>query len=163
LADGALVFGSEIKSLLRHPAVKREVSLEAIADYLTFGYVPDPQSAFKGVYKLPPGHTLTFKDGRVRTRCYWNFNYLGEGAAGTLLGANEYIERLRELLAESVRIRLESEVPLGAFLSGGIDSSTVAALMARETSRPIKTFSIGFSETEFDELRYARRAANLLG
>jgi len=163
LADGALVFGSEIKSLLRHPAVKREVSLEAIADYLTFGYVPDPQSAFKGVYKLPPGHTLTFKDGRVRTRCYWNFNYRGEGAAATLLGANEYIERLRELLAESVRIRLESEVPLGAFLSGGIDSSTVAALMARETSRPIKTFSIGFSETEFDELRYARRAANLLG
>src|SRR5262249_54992019 len=139
IADGALVFGSEIKSLLRHPAVKREVSLEAIAAYLTFGYVPDPQTAFKGIYKLPPGHTLTFKDGRVRTRRYWDFNYRGESGAGPRLGAGEYIERLRELLAESVRIRLESEVPLGMFLSGGIDSSAVAALMARETSRPIKT------------------------
>jgi asparagine synthase (glutamine-hydrolysing) len=163
LADGALVFGSEIKSLLRHPAVKREISLEAIAAYLTFGYVPDPQTAFKGVYKLPPGHTLTFRDGRVRTRRYWNFNYRGESDGASPPNANDYIERLRELLAESVRIRLESEVPLGAFLSGGIDSSSVAALMAREMSRPVKTFSIGFGEADFDELRYARRAANLLG
>lgn len=163
LANGALVFGSEIKSLLRHPAVKREISLEAIAAYLTFGYVPDPQTAFKGVYKLPPGHTLTFKDGRIRTRCYWNFNYRGESDAATLLDTNEYIERLRSLLAESVRIRLESEVPLGVFLSGGIDSSAVAALMARETGRRIKTFSIGFSEAEFDELRHARSVASLLG
>jgi asparagine synthase (glutamine-hydrolysing) len=161
--DGALVFGSEIKSLLRHPAVKREVSLEAIAAYLTFGYVPDPLTAFKGVYKLPPGHTLTFKDGRVRTRCYWNFNYRGEGDGASIIGEGGRIERLRELLAESVRIRLESEVPLGAFLSGGIDSSAVAALMARETSRPIKTFSIGFGEADFDELRYARSVADLLG
>ncbi|MGH9752748.1 MAG: asparagine synthase (glutamine-hydrolyzing), partial [Blastocatellia bacterium] len=150
-------------SLLRHPAVKREVSLEAISAYLTFGYAPDPLTAFKGVYKLPPGHTLTFKDGQVRTRCYWNFNYRGESDDARALGANEYIERLRELLAESVRIRLESEVPLGAFLSGGVDSSTIAALMARETTRPIKTFSIGFNEPEFDELQYARSAANLLG
>jgi asparagine synthase (glutamine-hydrolysing) len=163
LADGALIFGSEIKSLLRHPAVKREISLEGIAAYLTFGYAPDPQTAFKGVYKLPPGHTLTFKDGQVRTRCYWNFNYRGENDAAMILGENEYIERLRELLAESVRIRLESEVPLGAFLSGGIDSSTVAALMTRETGRPIKTFSIGFREADFDELRHARITANLLG
>src|SRR4030095_222163 len=163
LANGALVFGSEIKSLLRHPAVKREVAPEAIAAYLTFGYVPDPQTAFKGVYKLPPGHTLTFQDGRVRTRCYWNFNYRGEWEEAALLGEDQYIERLRELLAESVRIRLESEVPLGVFLSGGIDSSLVAALMARETGRKIKTFSIGFGEAEFDELRYARVTANLLG
>jgi len=163
LADGALVFGSEIKSLLRHPAVKREVAPEAIAAYLTFSYVPDPLTAFKGVYKLPPGHTLTFKDGRVRTRCYWNFNYRGEWEDAALLGEVEYIGRLRELLTESVRIRLESEVPLGVFLSGGIDSSLVAALMARETGRRIKTFSIGFGETEFDELPYARITANLLG
>ena len=163
LADGALVFGSEIKSLLLHPAVKREVSPEAIAAYLTFGYVPDPQTAFKGVYKLPPGHTLTFKDGRVRTRCYWNFNYRGESVAAAQPSADEYVERLRELLAESVRVRLESEAPLGAFLSGGIDSSAVAALMAREAGRRIKTFSIGFGEAEFDELRYARITANLLG
>jgi len=165
-AGGALVFGSEIKSLLRHPAIKREVNLEAISDFLTFGYVPDPQTAFKGIYKLPPGHTLTFKDGQIRTRRYWNFNYaapgLGEARPGGM-GENEYIERLRELLAESVRVRLESEVPLGAFLSGGIDSSAIAALMAREMSQPIKTFSIGFSEAEFDELNHARVTATLLG
>jgi len=163
MADGALVFGSEIKSLLRHPAIKREINPEAISDFLTFGYVPDPQTAFKGIYKLPPGHTLTFKNGQIRTRRYWNFNYGGESRVETRLDESEYIERLRDLLAESVRVRLESEVPLGAFLSGGIDSSTIAALMAREMSQPVKTFSIGFAEADFDELRHARATANLLG
>ncbi|MGH9766337.1 MAG: asparagine synthase (glutamine-hydrolyzing), partial [Blastocatellia bacterium] len=163
LANGAFVFGSEIKSLLRHPAIKREVNLEAISDFLTFGYVPDPQTAFKGIYKLPPGHTLVFKDGQIRARRYWNFNYGGENGVEPRSNEAEYIERLRELLAESVRIRLESEVPLGLFLSGGIDSSAVAALMAREMSQPVKTFSIGFNEAEFDELKHARVTAKMLG
>jgi asparagine synthase (glutamine-hydrolysing) len=163
VSNGALVFGSEIKSLLRHPAVKREVCPEAISDYLTFGYVPDPRTAFKNIHKLPPGHTLIFKDGHVRTRQYWNFNYNAAGPAGGPAREEEYIERLRELLAESVRVRLESEVPLGAFLSGGIDSSTVAALMAREMSQPVKTFSIGFGEADFDELKHARATARALG
>ncbi len=163
LAGGAFVFGSEIKSLLRHPAVKREVDFEAISDFLTFGYVPDPRTAFKDIHKLPPGHTLTFKDGRIRLRRYWNFNYAGDGRAEAPPNENEYLERLRELLAESVRVRLESEVPLGAFLSGGIDSSVVVALMSREMSQPVKTFSIGFSEADFDELRHARVTAKLIG
>ncbi|MGE0126883.1 MAG: asparagine synthase (glutamine-hydrolyzing) [Blastocatellales bacterium] len=161
-SNGAFVFGSEIKSLLRHPAIKREVNLEAISDFLTFGYVPDPQTAFKGIYKLPPGHTLSFKDGQIRTRRYWNFSYDGESSSEPRLTENEYVGRLRQLLAESVRVRLESEVPLGAFLSGGIDSSTVVALMARQMNQPVKTFSIGFGEADFDELKHARVTARLL-
>src|SRR5215510_15023075 len=165
LAGRTLVFGSEIKSLLQHPGVKREVNLRAISDFLSFGYVPDPATAFDGVYKLPPGHTLTFKDGVINTRRYWDFDYSGDlgGGEGRKPEAREedYVERLRELIAESVRVRLESEVPLGAFLSGGIDSSVVVAMMAREMK--VKTFSIGFSDSGFDELRYARIAARHFG
>jgi asparagine synthase (glutamine-hydrolysing) len=150
----ALLFGSEIKSLLQYGGLAREVNPEAISDYLSFGYVPDPLTAFRGVYKLPPGHTLTFKDGRVSTRRYWDFSYRGE--SGPERDESYYVERLRDLLTEAVRVRLESEVPLGAFLSGGIDSSTIVALMAREMGRAVKTFSIGFNESAFDELKYAR-------
>lgn len=162
MVGDTLVFGSEIKSLLQHPGVKREVNLEAISDFLSFGYVPDPATAFRGIYKLPPGHTLTFQDGQVSTRRYWDFDYSGLESQ-TLSDEREYIEQLRELIADSVRVRLESEVPLGAFLSGGIDSSTVVAAMAREMGQPVKTFSIGFSESTFDELHYARIAARHFG
>lgn len=158
LVGDTLVFGSEIKSLLQYSRLEREVNPEAISDYLSFGYVPDPLTAFQDVYKLPPGHTLTFKDGRARTRRYWDFSYTGESEAAR--DESYYVERLRELLAEAVRVRLESEVPLGAFLSGGIDSSTIVALMAREMGRPVKTFSIGFNESAFDELKYARQTAD---
>jgi asparagine synthase (glutamine-hydrolysing) len=173
LAGRTLVFGSEIKSLLQHPGVKREVDLQAISDFLSFGYVPDPATAFAGVRKLPPGHTLTFKNGLVYTRRYWDFDFSGSdsgvnsggstGPGGRGLEEREeyYVERLRELIAESVRIRLESDVPLGAFLSGGIDSSLVVAMMAREMK--VKTFSIGFTDASFDELRYARIAARRFG
>lgn len=158
MTDGAFVFGSEIKSLLQFPGLERNPNLEAISDYLTFGYVPDPATAFQGIHKLPPGHTLTFQDGRVTTRCYWDFNY--EGSAQTPEQPESYyVERLRELIDEAVRVRLVSEVPLGAFLSGGVDSSTVVAMMARATEQPVKTFSIGFSEANFDELKYARLTA----
>jgi asparagine synthase (glutamine-hydrolysing) len=157
LAGDTLVFGSEIKSLLQYSKTRREVNLEAISDYLSYGYIPDPATAFNDIYKLPPGHTLTFKDGRIRTRRYWDFDYSSD--YGPERDESYYIERLRELLAESVRVRLESEVPLGAFLSGGIDSSTVVALMTREMKRPVKTFSIGFNESRFDELKYARLTA----
>ena len=155
---GGIVFGSEIKSLLQHRAVNREVNFEAISDFFSYGYVPDPHSAFRGIEKLPPGHTLTFKDSRLTTRCYWDFDY-PERNREPVREEGYYIERLRELLAESVRLRLVSDVPLGAFLSGGIDSSTVVAMMAREMSRPVKTFSIGFTESSFDELDYARVTA----
>jgi asparagine synthase (glutamine-hydrolysing) len=162
LAGRTLVFGSEIKSLLQHPGVKREINLRAISDFLSFGYVPDPATAFAGVRKLPPGHTLTFKDGLINTRRYWDFDYSRDPGGRKPEPREEYyIERLRELIAESVRVRLESDVPLGAFLSGGIDSSVVVAMMAREMK--VKTFSIGFSDSDFDELRYARIAARHFG
>jgi asparagine synthase (glutamine-hydrolysing) len=158
LTGGGIVFGSEIKSLLQHRAVNREINLEAVSDFFSFGYVPDPHSAFRGINKLPPGHTLTFKDSRLTTRRYWDFEY-PEKREEPARDEGYYIERLRELIAESVRLRLVSDVPLGAFLSGGIDSSTVVAMMAREMGRPVKTFSIGFTESSFDELDYARVTA----
>lgn len=159
LAGDTLIFGSEIKSLLQHPEVEREVNIEAISDYLSFGYVPDPQTAFRGITKLPPGHTLTFKDGRLSTRCYWDFGYRQGDESDVPQDESYYVERLRELIAESVGVRLVSDVPLGAFLSGGIDSSTIVAMMAQQMDRPVKTFSIGFSESSFDELHHARITA----
>jgi asparagine synthase (glutamine-hydrolysing) len=162
IVGDSLIFGSEIKSILQYPRLEREVNLEALSNFLTFGYVPDPHTAFSGIEKLPPGHILIFKDGRKSVRRYWDFDYRdrsGEPARDD----QYYIERLRELLMESVRLRLVSDVPLGAFLSGGIDSSTVVAMMARLMDRPVKTFSIGFAESSFDELHYARIAARHLG
>jgi len=152
-----LVFGSEIKSLLQFPGVERRANAEAVSDYLSFGYVPDPQTAFRGIHRLPPGHTLTFRNGRMTTRRYWDFQY--DQTEQPPREERFYVERLRELIAEAVRIRLVSEVPLGAFLSGGVDSSTVVAMMARAMDQPVKTFSIGFSEASFDELKYARLTA----
>jgi asparagine synthase (glutamine-hydrolysing) len=115
LVGDTLVFGSEIKSLLQHPMVRGEVNLEAIPDFLSFGYIPDPATAFKHIYKLPPAHTLTYRQGRISIQSYWDFNYDVENGAHSKLDETECVERLRELLRESVRVRLESEVPLGAF------------------------------------------------
>jgi asparagine synthase (glutamine-hydrolysing) len=156
---GALVFGSELKSLLEHPGVEREMNPEALDAYFTLGYVPDPLTIFRNVYKLPPGHHLTFAEGRVAIEEYWDFNF--EPAQSR--NEEDYLEELRFLLDESVRLRLISDVPLGAFLSGGIDSSTIVALMARHMGMPVKTFSIGFREDSYDELKYARIAAKKFG
>ena len=160
LPSGALVFGSELKSLLLHPEVERRVSLEALDAYVSFGYVPDPLSIFEGVSKLPPGHTLTFEGGRPDVRAYWDFDFEPDSPPR---GEEEYVEELRALLEEAVRIRLVSDVPLGAFLSGGVDSSAVVAMMARNSARPVKTFSIGFTEDSYDELKFARVAARRFG
>jgi asparagine synthase (glutamine-hydrolysing) len=160
LVGNTLIFASEIKSLLQHAAIKREVNAEAISDFLSFGYVPDPASAFRGIEKLLPGHTLTFKEGKVTTHKYWDFQYGDEqNSDEPVRDERYYVERLLDLLSESIKLRLISDVPLGAFLSGGIDSSAVVAMMARHMGRPVKTFSIGFSESSFDELHYARIAA----
>jgi len=158
--EGTLVFGSELKSLLEHPQVKREINVKALDAYLTFGYVPDSLSIFQGVQKLPPGHYLTFSGGRVAIGQYWDFRYepVAEGRS-----EEDYLEELRALLEEAVRVRLVSDVPLGAFLSGGVDSSTVVGLMARHMTQPVKTFSIGFPEDSHDELKYARIAAKHFG
>ncbi|MCA1614211.1 MAG: asparagine synthase (glutamine-hydrolyzing), partial [Acidobacteria bacterium] len=157
---GTLVFGSELKSLLEHPEVGRELNLEALDAYLTFGYVPDPLSIFRDVHKLPPGHHLTFAGGRVTVSQYWDFAFPEPAGARP---EEDYLEELRALLDEAVRVRLVSDVPLGAFLSGGVDSSTVVGLMARHTGRPVKTFSIGFNEDSYSELKYARVTAKHFG
>jgi asparagine synthase (glutamine-hydrolysing) len=160
---GTLIFGSEIKSILQHPKVSREINLEAISDFLSFCYVPDPATAFRGIHKLPPGHTLSFKNSRLTTRRYWDFNYPEQTETEPARSESYYIEKIQELITEAVRLRLISDVPLGAFLSGGIDSSTIVATMARLMDRPVKTFSIGFTESSFNELHYARTAARHLG
>ena len=157
---GSLVFGSELKCLLEHPEVRRETDAEALDAYLTFGYIPDPLSVFRDVRKLPPGHTLTFEGGRVAVKSYWDFTYEPVTDARPV---EDYLEELRALLDESVRMQLVADVPRGAFLSGGVDSSTVVALMARAVDRPVKTFSIGFNEDSYDELRFARVAARAFG
>ncbi len=156
---GTLVFGSELKSLLEHPEVEREIHPDAVDAYFTLGYVPDPLSIFRNVHKLPPGNHLTFVDGRVDVKEYWDFTFVPEAPRRE----EDYLEELRHLLDESVRLRLIADVPLGAFLSGGIDSSTVVALMARHMGQPVKTFSIGFHEDSYNELEYARLTAKKFG
>jgi asparagine synthase (glutamine-hydrolysing) len=157
---GTLVFGSELKSLLEHPEVERELDVEALDAYLSFGYVPDPLSIFRSIRKLPPGHHLTYKDGRITVKQYWDFPFESDG---TQRSEADYLEELRALLDEAVRVRLVADVPLGAFLSGGVDSSAVVGFMSRHTSQPVKTFSIGFHEDSYNELKYARLAARHFG
>jgi asparagine synthase (glutamine-hydrolysing) len=157
--NGDLIFGSEFRALLAHPAISREVDNEAIDAYLSFLCVPAPMTAFKQIRKLEPGHWLKWKDGRLEMQRYW----LPDFSKKIKISENEAIEETTRILRESTRLRMISEVPLGAFLSGGVDSSTVVALMAEESSQPVKTFSIGFEEQDFSELKYARRVAEHVG
>ncbi|HWS87124.1 MAG TPA: asparagine synthase (glutamine-hydrolyzing) [Pyrinomonadaceae bacterium] len=157
---GDFVFGSEFTALLRHPEVGREVDREAVHHYLTFMCVPAPLTAYRDIRKLEPGHTLTLtRDGEVRTERYWHLDINSK----IKVTEEEAGERAVELLREAVRVRLMSEVPLGAFLSGGIDSSAVVALMSEASPTPVKTFSIGFEEQDFSELHHARRVAEHVG
>ncbi len=154
---GNFVFGSELKVLLEQPSeISREIDFSALDSYLTFGYIPEEFCIFKGVHKLAPGHFLFFKNGKIETKKYWDFDYSGVSEIKT---EAEYIEVLREKIKESVKIRLISEVPLGAFLSGGVDSSAIVGMMAQISDAPVKTFSIGFNEDTFNELKFARVAA----
>ncbi len=154
-----LVYGSEIQALLAHPMVGREVDDEAIDDYLTLGYVAAPRSAFKAIRKVPPAHLLVFEQGAVRLERYWRLSFTPKSK----ISFDDASAELRERIDEAVRIRLMSDVPLGAFLSGGLDSSAVVAFMARHSERPVKTFSIGFADERFDERRYARIVALAYG
>lgn len=153
--DGSLVFGSELKALLVHPQLDRSIDPIALDAYLTLGYVPDPYCIVQQVKKLPPGHTLVFANDRLTISPYWDFTYTPIETRDE----REWIEELRWRLAEAVRVRLVADVPLGAFLSGGLDSTAVVALMAQLSSRPVKTFSIGFREDSYNELKYARLTA----
>ena len=157
---GGLVFGSEIKALLEDPDVPRDWDPLALDAYMTLGYIPAPMTIFTGIRKLDAGHTLTVKDSQVSIRQYWDLRFTGDG---DLSREREYLERLDELLHESVKLRLISDVPLGAFLSGGIDSSAVVSTMVRTSPDPVLTMSVGFDAKEFDELEHALAVANYLG
>ena len=150
-----LYFGSELKSLLAAGAVDGEIDMQSLDHYFSFLYTPRDRSIFTGVRKLPPGHVLRWHHGRATVRPFWRISAV-ESFSGS---EQEAAARLRETLADAVRSHLVSDVPLGAFLSGGVDSSTVVGLMAEVSDRPVQTFSIGFDVAEFDELEHARAVA----
>ncbi len=153
-ADG-IWFASELKALLLEDRLPRAVDPLALHYYLTFGYVPAPQSIIAGVHKLPPAHTLSWCDGTMSERRYWRLAYEPKHD----LAEADAVEAVRDIIREATRIRLVSERPLGAFLSGGIDSSLVVAAMAEEGAQPVKTFSIGFEDARYDERSFARLVA----
>ncbi|HEV8590703.1 MAG TPA: asparagine synthase (glutamine-hydrolyzing) [Pyrinomonadaceae bacterium] len=158
-ANGDLIFGSEFQALLQHPAISRDVDHEAIDAYLSYLCVPAPMTAFKQIRKVEPGHWLKWKDGQIETQRYW----LPDFSKKIEISEEDAIAETTRILRESTRLRMISEVPLGAFLSGGVESSTVVALMAQESEKPVKTFSIGFEEQDFSELKYAKRVAEHVG
>jgi asparagine synthase (glutamine-hydrolysing) len=156
---GRLLFASELKSLLQVPGVERTVDPAALDAYLTYGYVPHPFTIFRGISKLAPAERAVFADGQFAVARYWQPDFEREDERPM----DDYAAELSELMTSAVQMRLESDVPLGAFLSGGVDSALVVGLMQRLSNRPVKTFSIGFGEREFDETADARSTAERLG
>ncbi len=157
--EGALFFGSEIKSLLEAPQVPRSTRLESIDDYLTYGYTPSPFTMFEGILKLPPAHWMMCDRQGVSVHSYWALSYEPKEK----LSKEAWKEKIGSILSEAVKLRLRSDVPLGVLLSGGLDSSTVVALMSQLQVRSIRTFSIGFEESDYSELRFAREVARRFG
>jgi asparagine synthase (glutamine-hydrolysing) len=157
--DGRLFFGSEAKCLLVNPEIDREIDLMALDHYLAYLYTPRDRAIFRGIRKLPPGHYLKLHDGRLSIERYWQIPIVGAFRGSEA----EALDELEQTLSAAVQSHLLSDVPLGAFLSGGIDSSVVVALMARASGKPVRTFAIGFDESEFNELPHARRVAEYLG
>lgn len=158
--DGSrIVFGSEIKAILQVPGISRDVDLQALSDYFSFLYVPAPKSIFKNIRKVLPGHYLVVSPNGLHETKYWDLSF----AETDNLSEEKWCEKLLEAYQEAVRLRLMSEVPLGAFLSGGIDSSSVVALMHDAVGGPVITSSIGFEEREFNELPFARSIASHFG
>jgi asparagine synthase (glutamine-hydrolysing) len=155
-----VTFASEIKALLEDPDVPRDWRPESIDAYLTLQYVPTPGTIYQDIWKLPPGHLLVAQNGKIATRQYWDLIFTGDGDPRR---EAEYLERLDGLISESVKLRLISEVPLGAFLSGGIDSSAVVAAMVEASTTRVITMSVGFEEQGFNEIEYARVVARHLG
>jgi asparagine synthase (glutamine-hydrolysing) len=157
--DDQLLFASEIKAILQVPGIRREVDAEALNQYLTFGYVPHPRTMFRGINKLPPAHYAIYRRGQLCIHRYWQPDWSFESD----LPLADLREQLREELEEAVRLRLRSDVPIGAFLSGGIDSTVIVGLMQRLLPHAAKTFSMGFQEAAYDETPFARQAALHLG
>jgi asparagine synthase (glutamine-hydrolysing) len=156
---GRLMFASELKSLLTVPGVPREVDRQSLDEYLTYQYVPHPHSILKGFARLPPAHYAVFEDGRLKVEKYWSLDARRERVRPLAEDAAE----LGSLLTDAVRLRMQSDVPWGAFLSGGVDSSLIVGLMQQLSAAPVKTFSIGFAEPEYDESRFARQMAQQFG
>jgi asparagine synthase (glutamine-hydrolysing) len=156
--DERLIFASELKSILQVKDVPRRIDEQALDTFLTFEYIPSPYSIFKNIRKLPPGHWLLYENGSVTIKSYWQFDYVPSEQSPEQLE-----RRLEELLEDAVRIRLMSDVPLGAFLSGGLDSSSIVAMMCRSSADPVKSFSVGFKNATYNELPYARTIAAHFG
>lgn len=157
LPTGQFIFGSELKALLKHPELPREIDPTAVEDYFAYGYVPDPKSIFSGVRKLPPGFRLTLRRGEPKCvpERYWDVPFAVQSGITERQAREELVERVRE----AVRIRLVADVPLGAFLSGGVDSSAVVAMMAGLSADPVNTCSISFGDPAFNESQYAQMVA----
>jgi asparagine synthase (glutamine-hydrolysing) len=155
---GRIAFASELKSLLQIPDMPRELDATSVDHYLALQYIPHPRTIFRGIHKLPPAHYAIWQDGSLALYRYWELNYNREIAKTEA----EYCEQLRATLTEATKLRMIADVPLGAFLSGGIDSTITVGLMQSLADRPVKTFSIGFPVAAFDETRYARLAAQHL-
>ena len=162
-----LIFASELKSLLYDAVVSRDLNMQAVSDYFSLLYVPEAHTIFKNIKKLPPGHTLEYVDGEVSIQRYWTVPYQpvdhdAREHALSSIQIQQYATEVRERLKESVRRRMISDVPLGAFLSGGIDSSAITGLMSQISDIPVKTFSIGFPKAGYyDERKHARKVASL--
>jgi asparagine synthase (glutamine-hydrolysing) len=160
--NGWFAFASEIKALLQIPGVEKKVNRNAIHHYLTYQYVPSPDTIFEGIKKLRPAHYLLYdRDGNLRIERYWRLCF--DSSHHTAFDMQELSGRIQKELEESVKLRLISDVPLGAFLSGGVDSSLIVGIMARLSRKPVKTFSVGFEEKEFDELIYAGLVSKYFG
>ncbi|ALV06300.1 XrtA/PEP-CTERM system amidotransferase [Roseateles depolymerans] len=157
LDDGALVFGSELKALMAHPQLRRDIEPQAVEEYFALGYVAEPRTVFRQALKLPPGHTLVVRRGEPlgQPRRYWDVSFTLDARIDEVQAQEELLRRLRE----SVKLRMIAEVPLGAFLSGGVDSSAVVAMMAGESSGPVKTCSIAFDDPAYNESEFARQVA----
>jgi asparagine synthase (glutamine-hydrolysing) len=157
--DGDLIFASEIKALLCHPSVKRQVDVQALADFLSVRYVPGPATIFAHIYKVQPGHWLCYENQTLRQVCYWDVSFGKTGQRPV----EEYIQGIRQHVRRAVQERLMADVPLGAMLSGGVDSSIIVGTMSQLMNQPVKTFSVGFDEPGYSELPYARLAAEHFG
>lgn len=157
--NGVFIFASELKAILTQPEVKRKIDYDAINDYLTFGYVIPPQTGFLNINKLEPGSylILDIKNNKLTKKCYWKPDF----SEKLDLSENEWQKYIMAKLRDAVKLRMISDVPIGAFLSGGVDSSTTVALMAQSNSKPVKTFTIGFKDKELDESKYAENIAKL--
>ncbi|MGZ3608684.1 MAG: asparagine synthase (glutamine-hydrolyzing) [Ktedonobacteraceae bacterium] len=157
--NGSLLFGSEIKSLLFHPDVKRKADTQALADFLSVRYVPGPATLFANIYKVLPGHWLLYENDTLREECYWDYTF-GQTENRPI---EEYMQGIRQHVHRAVEERMIADVPVGAFLSGGVDSSIVTGIMSQLTNQPVQTFAVGFDEEGYSELPYAKLAADHFG